>query len=301
MNECRKCKAVLDVDDKFCVACGTKVIAETARCSDCDARLQPDDIFCSDCGKKVEDGQPKCPACEAIVEAGDKHCYSCGIDLSKPVQAAPVWRPEPAKVDKICAICEHYRKIIPLSSKIPYWTGTAISQALIKIEEDQVKQSAAEASHKAHLVDSGETHWDRRPIMAAYCAAKADEEIYEVCEVKNLKLNCPDFEMRTGNTAECKSCLHLQRGNKDPYPPQGALTPDLYTKQLEAIDADIALEITALWATKGVPGRSVLFHDLCTLHGLARPYINLHKDCKTRFHYIEESELFSNMRKRQKK
>lgn len=302
MTECRECNAVLDANDKFCLACGSKVIAETPHCSECGADLRPEAKFCGECGKKVEREQHKCPACEAVVGAEDRHCHSCGIDLSKPAQAAPVWQPEPMEVERTCATCEHYRKVIPLSSEIPYWTGTTISQALTKIEEDQVKQREAEASHRAYLIDTGKTRWDRRPIMSAYCVAKANEDIYEVCEVKNRERNCSDFEIRTGEVAECKNCLHIEAGKKNPYPPQGGMEPAIYSKQIEAVDADIALEITGLWASKGVPyGNPVVYHDFCTLHGIARPYINLHKDCKDWLYHVVESELYSNMRKRKKR
>jgi RNA polymerase subunit RPABC4/transcription elongation factor Spt4 len=299
--ECKNCKAFLTIEDKFCSNCGAKVPAKEAVCSKCKAFLKPEDKFCSECGQKVQqEAQLRCPACAALIQEGDKKCHSCGADLSGNSMAGPVWRPEPAKVDKVCAICEHFRKVIPPSSALPYFTGTAISQAMIKIEEDQVKQSVAEASFKAYLIETGKTRWDRRPIMTAYCAAKADNETYEVCEVKNRELNCPDFLMSTGFITECKNCLHLEPRNENPYPAQGPLTPELYEKKLESVDAEIALELTALWATKGVPNRKVLYHDFCTLHNIARPYVNIHKDCKSKFKYVAESEIFSAMRKRQK-
>lgn len=301
MNECGKCKVALDPGDKYCSGCGTKTGPDPHHCSGCGAQLQPEDRFCFQCGAEVKEKQLKCPMCEAIAEAGDKHCYSCGTDLSKPVQAAPVWRPEPAKVDRVCAVCEHYRKVIPLSSKIPYWTGTAISSALIKVEEDQVKQRAAESSHKVYLIETGETKWDRPPIMTAYCGFEEDKKNYGVCEVKNRTLNCENFAMYTGKVSECKNCQYLEPGEKQPYPSQKGMSAELYTKRLEAVDADIALEITRLWSTKGVANYKVKFHDFCTFHGLARPYVNLHKNCKHRVHYVAESKIFEDMRRRQKK
>ena len=271
-------------------------------CQKCNAALADGDKFCGSCGHPTAVADGHCLACSAPVEARDKHCYSCGASLAqKNKSLAPVWQPKDVKVEPICAICQHYRDIKMISAELPYWTGTAISQALIKIEESQVKQSVAEASRRATLVETSKKRWPHPPIMSAYCGKHEADEVFEVCEVKNRALDCPDFTLREKDPVSCKHCAHLAEGKEDPYPPQGSLTPDLYEKQLESIDAQVALEITALWATKGVPGRTVEFHDFCTLYGKARPYVNRHGECTEKFRYVPESPMFRAMRERDKK
>ncbi|KAK3585578.1 hypothetical protein CHS0354_036765 [Potamilus streckersoni] len=96
--KCKKCKAELRDEDKFCVRCGTPVCdAIVILCSGitktgvlCGAELLEGSNFCRKCGKKVDQmlfqkNQRKCQGvmedgsfCNCILEDDDKFCMKCG-------------------------------------------------------------------------------------------------------------------------------------------------------------------------------------------------------------------------------
>lgn len=113
-----------------------------------------------------------CDSCAAELEEGDRFCSSCGQPIKDA--AAPAWRPAAPKKKALCAACDHFRKYTALSSQIPYWNGTAISQALLKIREEEHKQRSLEAEHKVSLMKLPQAQWDQPPIMNDFCTAGPD-------------------------------------------------------------------------------------------------------------------------------
>ena len=58
MNKCMNCGAEYENGEKFCIDCGSKIVAvpETAagKCATCGAELAAGSKFCSNCGAKAE-------------------------------------------------------------------------------------------------------------------------------------------------------------------------------------------------------------------------------------------------------
>lgn len=50
---CGNCEAPLNLDDKFCPKCGTKVLRERV-CKACGSKPKPSDMFCRRCGARVD-------------------------------------------------------------------------------------------------------------------------------------------------------------------------------------------------------------------------------------------------------
>ena len=73
----------------------------------------------------------------------------------------------------LCKDCIHFRRVKPASQLLAQAIGTtdaSISNALVKIQEDEAQQRGAEAQMRAKKEVAGEQEWGFRPTMSDFCA-----------------------------------------------------------------------------------------------------------------------------------
>ncbi|HCA30825.1 MAG TPA: antifreeze protein type I [Ruminococcaceae bacterium] len=94
---CRKCGNGFSKKAKFCPECGTPYNP----CPSCGADIPKDTAKCPSCGKSM----PKpCPKCGTPVEQGKKFCFECGASL---VNKCPSCNVELNGTPKFCPECGH--------------------------------------------------------------------------------------------------------------------------------------------------------------------------------------------------
>jgi len=205
---------------------------------------------------------------------------------------------------KRCSNCEHFRRVCAVSDQLRTFTNAAaVFQALLKIQEDEQKLRAHEVELKTIQIKNKKVEWGFQPQMSDYCAAKASEGRFEICELKNEAGDCPDYTRKASSPVDCDGCNYYVPDNPNPFPvPTGEAT-ELYEKRLEAVDAQIAVEMQSLYHRKGmpVPGRQLLVHGFCSYFGRALPYANVHRDCKNKTDVVTPvSPIWEDLRKRGK-
>jgi membrane protease subunit (stomatin/prohibitin family) len=78
---CPKCHAANSAGSKFCVSCGTGLLAPTGvACPSCKTESPAGAAFCVGCGFNLK---PKCAKCAAQLPAGAKFCLECGTPVAK--------------------------------------------------------------------------------------------------------------------------------------------------------------------------------------------------------------------------
>jgi len=185
-----------------------------------------------------------------------------------------------------CEDCAHFRKVSPVSDQLVYGGGATVSQAITKIKEDETKQRIAEGKQKVELLKVQSTEWGFRPIMSDFCAAKAESDVFGICEIKNREKNCPDFESEKRDYSRtCSSCVHAVFVNlrKNFNVLEGIHDPKIHHGMMEAIQAEEAEEITSIYFRKGESQGEPQFHSWCRFYSrgkyIALPYPNVHSDC----------------------
>jgi double zinc ribbon protein len=251
------------------------VILESA-CQNCGTEIQQTDKFCSACGQQNITSPSFCQSCKQELEHGDRFCFSCGADVGTGF--------EKTKQHVECIDCANYREVIPISSLLPINESKAVNEELLKIVKDESQLQESELEFKVEQIKISRVLWGSRPRMSVFCAAKAEQKIYEICEAKNRLNNCADFRPKTAPTAICASCIHREIRS---YPYAAAANipkPEVSNKILDEIDAKWALEISTIYHAKGECRHVPEYHDYC-LHSssdgkyMALPYPNIHSDC----------------------
>lgn len=85
-KECPKCKARINVNEKFCNHCGFDTLSkqneqtENIKCAVCGAKLTESTKFCPECGKKYN----PCGKCKADLPDGAETCPECGAKTPSP-------------------------------------------------------------------------------------------------------------------------------------------------------------------------------------------------------------------------
>lgn len=85
-KECPKCKARINVNEKFCNHCGFDTLSkqnehtENIKCAVCGAKLTENTKFCPECGKKYN----PCGKCKADLPEGAETCPECGAKTPSP-------------------------------------------------------------------------------------------------------------------------------------------------------------------------------------------------------------------------
>lgn len=85
-KECPKCKARINVNEKFCNHCGFDTLSkqneqtENIKCAVCGAKLTESTKFCPECGKKYN----PCGKCKADLPEGAETCPECGAKAPSP-------------------------------------------------------------------------------------------------------------------------------------------------------------------------------------------------------------------------
>ncbi len=277
-----------------------------SRCRSCGSDVNATSIYCSECGSELAlntgaGNQCPNPDCGQVLDGQERFCPKCGtniISVNQPQGAVDIYsisvRPEleqdlslPDQHEKVsCEDCANYREARRISDQIVHGGGASVLQAMTKIKEDETKQQVAEAKQKAEQIKVQSVAWGFKPIMSDYCAAKAKDQIYEICEFKNREGNCSDYQgSNIGRAKTCMSCLHevFVNPQKNFEVLKGISDPKIHHGMMEGIQADEANEITSLYYSKGESSGEPRFHSWCsrcsTGKYVALPYPNVHSDC----------------------
>jgi hypothetical protein len=184
----------------------------------------------------------------------------------------------------ICQQCIHYRRVKPASQLLAQVVGTtdaAISNALLKIQEDENQQKGYEAQLKSKKETDNDVLWSFRPVMSDFCGLRETEGIYLIAEVENSGGRCTNFVPGRHEKRGCSTCVHH-------IEPQGAATdqaleqtygsmavqslfagvststPDnLLNKHREGIASRKAFEFAGAYAAKGVLATKPQYLDYC--------------------------------------
>jgi hypothetical protein len=243
-------------------------------CPDCKAAVEPENRFCGQCGTALGE---RCSSCGARLEGGERFCSACG-KRTGPGSATPS-RATGRDARTECERCVHFRSLTPTSSQLGQAANKAVNDAILKIREDEAKQREAEAKQKVQLIRTRRAEWGFRPLMSAFCAVRAPEGIYGICEMKNRTGNCPDFQSGVRRRVSCHSCVHRVPIEDPYYPLYGVTDVKVHTNMLEGINAQWAAELTTLYHSKGAYHAAPRFHEYCTHLLVALPFPNVHGDC----------------------
>ncbi|MDR4501169.1 MAG: zinc ribbon domain-containing protein [Nitrospirales bacterium] len=248
-------------------------------CTYCQTRLPEGSKFCHECGKAYHALSPThCKNCRTPFEGDEKFCGNCGTEVLAEGSSSSVSGPVE------CYDCRHFRPSTSVCPRLPRGGGTHVQKELLNISNDEKKQQIAEAKQKVALIKINQKAWGFRPVMSDFCAAKSQEETFEICEVKNRAKDCLDFHLKQGKVVDCQYCNnHVRAGN--PFSIlDGLPNNEIHTKMLESLDAEWAVELSRIYHNKGKSRTRPRWHAHCRYHStadeyVALPYPNVHKDC----------------------
>jgi ribosomal protein L40E len=224
-------------------------------CRKCGWKSPPSATFCSHCGTHFV---YKCWNCEFTLQGYEIFCPHCGVNVEGPTA--------PRAKRSVCKECEHYRGEVPVSTLLQLHAANGVpSEPLLKIREEEVKIRDKEAGLMASQVTVGRIDWGLRPLMWQYCAEKADQDVYEIVELKNKNSDCAAFHQREHvRPTECMKCQYRNRPSNRYSQAFVATDPKIFHDVWEAIKKDFEAEVMAGWTYRGMlPGRSV-FEDWCS-------------------------------------
>jgi hypothetical protein len=166
-----------------------------------------------------------------------------------------------------CPDCLYYRKEVPVSTLLQLHAACDIpSEALLKIQEEEVKIRDNEAGILASQIAVGRTDWALQPQMWQYCAEKEDQRTYEIVELKNKDNDCIAFRQR--DNVRPTQCLKCRYGNRPPDRYFQATArirdPKLFSDMGEAIKKDFELEVMSGWVQRGMLPTQAAFQDWCS-------------------------------------
>jgi hypothetical protein len=184
----------------------------------------------------------------------------------------------------VCQQCIHFRPVRPASQILAGAIGTtdaAISNALLKIQEDEGQQKGFEAQLKNKQALAGQEGWGFQPVMSDYCGLREVGGVFLIAEVKNSGGSCLDFrgEPRAGHS--CATCAHrvgaagfrADEGQEAAYARMAtdsvavgasASTPEsLLGKHREGAASRRAFELSGAYAAKGSLATAPRYLDWC--------------------------------------
>lgn len=262
---------------------------ESISCQHCGSELKAGAKFCSKCGQKivVQLAAKICPnqECSFHAKAEEKFCPQCGTAL--PQTGVKV----PATKEALCVNCDFYRECKPISNSFPNPGHKEVSEALVKVKEEETKQRVSEAKIKTNNLKVNLGTWGLKPMMSNYCAYKQTDDIYEICELKNNNKNCKDFTLK--KQVPYRNCVKCTKfGAPDGTPAIDEFLPyEAKTKLREAYHAEHGLEVTMIHHNKGTLQQIPKYHTWC--QALSMPgdykitfYHNRYGDC----HYYHSNE-----------
>lgn len=109
-----------------------------------------------------------------------------------------------------CQKCRHYRKVLRPSVLIKRaldTNDTAVSEAILAIEQDEARQAGEEASEIKRKAISGVASWDRKPTVFDACGRDENQDIYLIPDIKNAGGRCKD-EAEQRLQESCATCPH---------------------------------------------------------------------------------------------
>lgn len=185
----------------------------------------------------------------------------------------------------VCRECKHFRRLKPASQLLALafsTTDATVSNALVKIQEDENQQKGPEAQFRMKKDNIGDEVWDFRPVMSDFCGLKEEEETYLISEVKNRGGQCNDFKQGRPDTHSCSACVYriLPEGiAKDIEMEEtlsglsadsvatnsSATTPDnILSKYREGAASRKAFEASGVYSAKGTLSTKPNYLDYCS-------------------------------------
>lgn len=184
----------------------------------------------------------------------------------------------------VCGQCIHFRRVRPASQILAAaisTTDAAISNALLKIQEDEGQQKGFEAQLKNKQALADRQAWGHQPVMSDYCGLRESEGVFLIAEVKNRDGSCPDFAAEPRPSRSCATCAHravaggfrADEGLDAAYARMAtdsiavgasASTPeDLLSKHREGAASRRAFELSGAYAAKGSLAAEPRYLDWC--------------------------------------
>jgi hypothetical protein len=204
----------------------------------------------------------------------------------------------------ICQECKHFRRVKPASQLLAQAIGmidAAISNALVKIQEDENQQKGYEAQTRKQREISGDKVWGFRPVMSDFCGIQ-EGETYIVAEIKNRGGQCNNFEHGRPEKKSCSTCAHriIPIGTATDLEMEISLsglaaqsvasgtstnTPDNLLKNYrEGMASRKAFEVFGVYSSKGILATKPNYLDYCGRFSFDDEYVicvlkNPHHTC----------------------
>lgn len=193
-----------------------------------------------------------------------------------------------------CKECKHFRKVKPASQLFVQAIGTtdaAISNALVKIQEDENQQKGNEANIRMNMDRNDKDFWGFQPVMSDFCGLREEEEIYLIKEIKNLGGQCTDFELGHPEKQSCSTCVHriIPEGVKEDLEMELSLsglsalsiasgistnTPDnQLSRYQEGVTSRKAFEMSGVYSAKGILATKPDYFDYCAKFSCDDEYV----------------------------
>lgn len=206
----------------------------------------------------------------------------------------------------ICTQCIYFRRVKPASQFLAQAVGTtdaAVSNALVKIQEDENQQKGYEAQLKSKKEIANDEEWGFRPMMFEFCGIRETEEIYLITGVKNLGGRCTDFASGRPPKRSCNGCAYRVKAQGDATDAAvekgyGSMavssiavglssqrSDNLLNKYEEGIGPRRAIEINGAYTAKGVLINRPQYLDYCAKFSVEDEYVvcvmqNPHSTCQ---------------------
>jgi hypothetical protein len=212
-----------------------------------------------------------------------------------PAQAAPLTTsPQPSKSEPVqtiplnkggpCQQCIHFRPVKPSSQSLAQAIGTTdatTSNALAKIQEDEVQQKGYEAQLKSKKEIANDELWGFRPVMSDFCGLRETEGIYPIPAVKNFGGRCTEFAPGRPKERSCSTCVHrmtsqgaaederllklygAMAGRATIVGLSSSTADSLISRHLESVPSRKAFELSGIYAANGALATKPRYFDYC--------------------------------------
>jgi hypothetical protein len=180
----------------------------------------------------------------------------------------------------------------------------SVSNVLLKIQEDELKQENYEKNTIVNREQIKEALWDRKPIVTEFCGISEAEDMFFICGIKNYGSKCSDFVEGKPVRNKCTDCTHrvaaegrkndklIEKTFSDMSFESTAVglktsTPEnLLNKHLEGVASRKALEINAIYISNGILSTVPNYFDYCRKFSDEYEYVicavkNLHNTCSS--------------------
>ena len=193
-----------------------------------------------------------------------------------------------------CKSCSWLRVARPPSELLAIAIGsndTAALTALGKIQDDEKELDAQEDMLRARIEQRGQTTWNARPTMSAYCGLEEAANVFHVHEIRNRGMQCEQFATEPQTLHECSTCAHravpsrslddlkqeqayaAMSSGKAAMGASVSMIENLWKEHIQSSASRRANEIRDTYQRKGVLPFEPNYLDYCRLLSVEGPFI----------------------------